>query len=65
MTYHFSKFVDASFEEVIAQVTEALKQEGMGVLTEIAVQAAFKKNWISTFASTKFWGPAILKLPIK
>lgn len=42
--YHFSTIVDSSFEEAIAQVTEALKAEGMGVLTEIDVQAAFKKK---------------------
>lgn len=42
--YHFSKVVDCSFDEAIAQVTEALQQEGMGVLTEIDAQAAFKKK---------------------
>lgn len=42
--YHFSKVVACSFDEAIAQVTEALQQEGMGVLTEIDAQAAFKKK---------------------
>lgn len=42
--YHFSKVVNASFEEAIALVTDALKAEGMGVLTEINAQAAFKKK---------------------
>lgn len=42
--YHFSKIVNCSFDEAIAQVTESLQQEGMGVLTEIDVQAAFKKK---------------------
>ncbi|MEA5451890.1 DUF302 domain-containing protein [Leptolyngbya sp. CCNP1308] len=56
MTYHFSKFVDASFEEAIAQVTEALKQEGMGVLTEIDVQAAFKKKLDIDFRRYKILG---------
>jgi len=49
MTYHFSKFVDNSFEGAIAQVTESLKQEGMGVLTEIDVQSAFKKKLDTDF----------------
>jgi uncharacterized protein (DUF302 family) len=56
MTYHFSKVVDASFEEAIAQVTEALKQEGMGVLTEIDVQAAFKKKLDIDFRQYKILG---------
>jgi len=42
--YHFSKIVNASFEEAIALVTDALKAEGMGILTEINAQAAFKKK---------------------
>lgn len=56
MTYHFSKVVDASFEEAIAQVTESLKQEGMGVLTEIDVQAAFKKKLDIEFRQYKILG---------
>ncbi|UZQ55846.1 DUF302 domain-containing protein [Trichothermofontia sichuanensis B231] len=42
--YHFSAVINATFEEAIALVTEALKQEGFGVLTEIDAQAAFKKK---------------------
>ncbi len=42
--YHFSKVVDATFDEAIALVTEALREEGMGILTEIDAQAAFKKK---------------------
>ncbi len=42
--YHFSKVVEASFDQAIAQVTQALREEGMGVLTEIDVQAAFKQK---------------------
>jgi uncharacterized protein (DUF302 family) len=42
--YHFTQVLNTSFEEAIAQVTAALKQEGLGVLTEIDVQAAFKKK---------------------
>lgn len=42
--YHFSVVVNASFEAAIALVTEALQQEGFGILTEIDAQAAFKKK---------------------
>ena len=54
--YHFSKVVDASFEEAIAQVTESLKQEGLGILTEIDVQAAFKKKLGKDFRNYKILG---------
>jgi uncharacterized protein (DUF302 family) len=42
--YHFSKVVNTSFEQAIALITEALKSEGFGILTEIDAQAAFKKK---------------------
>lgn len=42
--YHFSKTLCVSYEEAIALVTDALKAEGLGILTEIDVQAAFKKK---------------------
>jgi uncharacterized protein (DUF302 family) len=42
--YHFSKIIDCSFDEAIVRVTEALQQEGLGVLTEIDVQAALQKK---------------------
>ena len=56
MTYHFSKVVDASFEQAITQVTESLKQDGFGVLTEIDAQAAFKKKLNTDFRPYKILG---------
>lgn len=47
--YHFSKVVNVSFDEAIDQVTEALREEGLGILTEIDVQAAFKKKLETDF----------------
>ncbi len=44
MSYYFNKVVDMTFEEVIEKVTEELKKEGFGVLTEIDVKAALKKK---------------------
>jgi uncharacterized protein (DUF302 family) len=44
VTYHFSKTLNASFDEAIARVTEALKVEGFGVLTDIDVKATLKKK---------------------
>jgi uncharacterized protein (DUF302 family) len=44
MSYYFNKVVDLSFDDAIAKVTEELKKEGFGVLTEIDVKAALKKK---------------------
>jgi uncharacterized protein (DUF302 family) len=53
---HFSKVLDTSFEEAITQVTNALKEEGMGVLTEIDVQATLKKKINVDFRKYKILG---------
>ena len=53
---HFSKVLDTSFEDAIAQVTNALREEGMGILTEIDVQAAFKKKLDVDFRKYKILG---------
>jgi uncharacterized protein (DUF302 family) len=42
MTYHFSKTLNLSMDAAAAKVTEALKQEGFGILTEIDVQKTLK-----------------------
>lgn len=42
--YFFNKTIDLPFEEAIARVTEELKKEGFGILTEIDVQATLKKK---------------------
>ncbi len=47
--YHFSKKLPVTFEEAIPLVKTALQQEGLGVLTEIDVQAAFQKKLDRSF----------------
>ena len=42
MTYHFSKTLDLGMDAAVARVTEVLKSEGFGVLTEIDVQKTLK-----------------------
>lgn len=42
--YGFSVRVNCGFDEAISKVTEALKTEGFGVLTEIDVKATLKKK---------------------
>ena len=44
MSYYYSKTLDDSFEDAIEKTTEALKEEGFGVLTEIDIKATLKKK---------------------
>lgn len=44
MSYYFNKTVEMSFDDAVSKVTEELKKEGFGVLTEIDVTAALKKK---------------------
>ena len=56
MSYGFSKKVDFSFEEAIKNVTEALKEKGFGILTEIDVKETFKKKLDVDFKPYKILG---------
>jgi uncharacterized protein (DUF302 family) len=44
VSYYLSKTLQTSFDEAVERVTEALKSEGFGVLTEIDMQATMKKK---------------------
>src|SRR5512138_202714 len=44
MAYYNTKVVELSFDDAIAKVTEELKKEGFGVLTEIDVRETLKKK---------------------
>ena len=44
MSYFFSKKVAMNFENAMTRVTEELKKEGFGILTEIDVKATLKKK---------------------
>lgn len=56
MNYQFSKTIQLPFDEAIAHVTEALKNEGFGILTEIDVQATLKKKLNVDFKPYKILG---------
>jgi uncharacterized protein (DUF302 family) len=56
MTYHFSKTVQSSFEDAISKVTDELKKEGFGVLTEIDVRETLKKKLNVDFRRYKILG---------
>jgi uncharacterized protein (DUF302 family) len=44
MTYSFDKKLESSFEQAVVKVTEELKKEGFGILTEIDVKETLKKK---------------------
>ena len=44
MKYGYAKKVEMSFDEAIHKVTEELKKEGFGVLTEIDMKGTLKKK---------------------
>ena len=44
ITFGMRKELEQPFDEVLARIPEALKQEGFGVLTEIDVQDTLKKK---------------------
>ena len=56
MNYYFSKTLDLSFDEAINRVTDELKKEGFGVLTEIDVKATLKKKLDVDFRNYRILG---------
>lgn len=56
MKYYFEKTTDYAFEEAVEKVTEELKKEGFGVLTEIDVQATLKKKLNIDFRKYRILG---------
>ena len=56
MKYYFNKTIKGSFEEVIDKVTQGLKEEGFGILTEIDVTATLKKKLDVNFKKYRILG---------
>ncbi len=56
MDYYFAKTVDLDFDTAIERVTEELKKEGFGVLTEIDVKATLKKKIDVDFRNYRILG---------
>jgi len=56
MEYYFSKTIAGSFDNAVQKVTEALKAEGFGILTEIDIKATLKKKLDVDFYNYKILG---------
>ena len=56
MKYYFNKTLDISFDEAIERVTEELKKEGFGILTDIDVQNTLKKKLDVSFRKYRILG---------
>lgn len=56
MYYYFTKTIKSSFDSALQKVTEALKTEGFGILTEIDMKATLKKKLDVDFYNYKILG---------
>ena len=56
MEYFTSKTVDLSYDQAIEKVSDLLKEEGFGVLTEIDVKETLKKKLDVDFKKYKILG---------
>jgi uncharacterized protein (DUF302 family) len=56
MSYYFSKILEMSFEEAITRVTNELKKEGFGILTDINVREKLKEKLNVDFRNYRILG---------
>ncbi len=56
MSYYFNKTISGNFDDVINKVTDELKKEGFGILTEIDVKETLKKKLDVDFKKYKILG---------
>ena len=56
MSYYFSKTLVAPFDQAVQRTTEALKQGGFGIITEIDVKDKFKKKLGVDFRNYRILG---------
>ena len=56
MTYYFAKTLAAGFDDAARRTTEALKQEGFGIITEIDVKETLKKKINVDFRNYRILG---------
>ncbi len=56
MSYYFSKTVQTTFDDAVNRVTEELKKEGFGILTDIDVKETLKKKLNVDFRNYRILG---------
>ena len=56
MKYYINKKITANFDQAIELVTEALKAEGFGILSEIDIQQKLKEKLDADFRKYKILG---------
>jgi uncharacterized protein (DUF302 family) len=56
MSYYFSKTLNVPFDEAVERVTQELKKEGFGILTDIDVKATLKKKLDVDFKKYRILG---------
>ncbi len=65
MKYYIEKTIKDSFENAIVKVTEELKKEGFGILTEIDMSGTLKKKLDVDFRKYKILGACNPQLAYK
>lgn len=56
MGYYFSKTLQVGFDEAVRRTTEALKQGGFGIITEVDVRRTFKDKLGVDFRNYRILG---------
>lgn len=56
MNYYFNKTLQGNFDDIIVKVTQGLKDQGFGILTEIDVQETLKNKLDVNFKKYKILG---------
>ena len=56
MNYYFSKTLAVGFDEAVRRVTEALKEQGFGLISDIDVRDTFKKKINLDFRNYRILG---------
>lgn len=62
MSYYFSKTLPVGFDEAVRRTTEALKQQGFGLITEIDVKQTLKAKIGVDFRNYRILGACNPKL---